>query len=211
MLDERLSMAAEMYPKCDMGADIGADHGKLALHLVQTGRCKCMQVTDISESSLNKARKLFAEQNMSDRAMFLCGDGFHALAQPAECASILGMGGKTICQIISNQDPFGPCKQLLLSPHTDLVLVRKTLYALGYVITDERIVCSGGRFYVLIKAMLYPDAGEQLSDRLAFLGPCLLQKKSDGCVAAYYQWVRSALSVHRDAQAAEWVRWLDEL
>ena len=51
-LDERLSTVAGLFPVSENGADIGADHGRLACYLLQSGKCKHMIVSDISTASL---------------------------------------------------------------------------------------------------------------------------------------------------------------
>ena len=210
MLDARLSAACDLFPACEMGADIGADHGKLALQLIKTGKCTQIQVTDLSPASLEKARKLFEREGLSDRALFLCGDGFSALTKPAQAAVIMGMGGNTICQILERKTPFFQNGELILSPHTDIPSVRKELYALGYAIADEIVACSAGRFYVLIRAKAEnPRQQQPLSERLSVLGPVLLRKKDDPLVRRYYLWQRDVLQLRRDEAARQWLSWID--
>lgn len=48
MLDERLSLACDLYPVCRLAADIGTDHARLPAALLQRGRCQHMVLTDIS-------------------------------------------------------------------------------------------------------------------------------------------------------------------
>ena len=54
-MDERLSAAADLFPACAYGADIGADHGRLSCYLLTKERCHRMCVADISADSLEKA------------------------------------------------------------------------------------------------------------------------------------------------------------
>ena len=56
MLDERLSLAASLYDPCDLGADIGTDHGLLPCHLLRSGICRRMILADVSENALSRAR-----------------------------------------------------------------------------------------------------------------------------------------------------------
>ena len=57
-LDPRLSMIARMVGACECCADIGCDHGRLGAFLLQSGQCRRVQLTDISEPSLDKAKRL---------------------------------------------------------------------------------------------------------------------------------------------------------
>ena len=51
-LDPRLSVMAELVGECESYADIGCDHGRLGAFLLQTGRVKWAQLTDVSADSL---------------------------------------------------------------------------------------------------------------------------------------------------------------
>lgn len=60
-LGSRLLMAASFVKNGDTVCDVGCDHGKLGLYLIQTGRAKKIIATDINIKPLNKAVKLFEE------------------------------------------------------------------------------------------------------------------------------------------------------
>ncbi|MBQ8136813.1 MAG: SAM-dependent methyltransferase [Clostridia bacterium] len=209
MLDARLSAACDLFPICEDGADIGADHGKLALQLIKTGKCARIQVTDLSPASLEKARKLFEREGLSDRAIFLCGDGFDALTYPAQAAAIMGMGGNTICQILDRRTSCFQNGELILSPHTDIPLVRKKLDDLGYTIIDEQVASSAGRLYILIRAKHENNRRSPLSERLCLLGPCLSLKKEDPNVQRYYLWQREVFRMRREDAARQELSWID--
>ena len=151
-LDNRLRSVFDLFPSCRLAADIGADHGKLALALVTQGKAERIMVTDISRDSLRKAEDLFAAHHASHLAEFLLGDGMTVLPRTPDAVSVCGMGGKTISGILENglRRIFGA--ELILSPHTEIPAVRRTVYRLGYHIADERCAVASRRFYIMITA-----------------------------------------------------------
>ncbi|MBR0407985.1 MAG: tRNA (adenine(22)-N(1))-methyltransferase TrmK, partial [Clostridia bacterium] len=74
-LDDRLSRAAALFPACEYGADIGADHGRLSCFLLESGKAERMCVADISGDSLKKAEALLSLRGLAERADFKVGDG----------------------------------------------------------------------------------------------------------------------------------------
>ena len=55
MLDERLSLAAQLYEPCALGADIGTDHALLPCYLLTHNICQEMILADVSFSTRKKA------------------------------------------------------------------------------------------------------------------------------------------------------------
>ena len=139
VLDDRLSRAAALFPACAYGADIGADHGRLSCYLLESGKCGRMCVADISESSLEKAKKLLTRRGLDDRADILIGDGLSVLPRPAQAIAILGMGGKTLSHILLSGKDRLCGAALILSAHTEIETVRRALVELGYRIEAEEI------------------------------------------------------------------------
>ena len=75
MLDERLTLAAALYPACEAGADIGTDHGYLPCHLLETGVCRRMILADVSPKALRRAEAEVTRRGLQDRARLVCADG----------------------------------------------------------------------------------------------------------------------------------------
>ena len=206
MLDPRLRTAYDLFPQCAYGADIGSDHGKLALALVLGNRCSRIAVTDISPVSLEKAEKLFGQFRLLTRADFLLGDGLSVLQTRPEAISICGMGGKTLTGILERGFDRVQGAALILSPQTEISKVRRFLYAsLSYHLTDERCLRCGGRHYVVMRA----EPGKAaLSPVEAELGPVLMRQGTAG-VRDYYAWRSAVLSVCRDEDSKEAKSWYD--
>ena len=184
VLDKRLATAYELYPVCEIGADIGADHGLLPLHLLAKNRCQEMIVTDISEKALAKGEKLIQKHGFSSRASFFLGDGLLPVPYKVQAISMLGMGGNTLCQILTSAPNKLHGATLILSAHNHMQEVRRILPTLGYGISQERVVKAAGRFYAFIKAL---PGNSSYNEKEIFLGPKLLENKTSD-VLAYWQW-----------------------
>lgn len=152
MLDKRLNALLLSVGSCQVLADIGTDHGLLCLSALSTGKAKKVIATDISEKSLQKAVNLLTENGYGDKASFRCGDGLDVLSpSDADVIVVSGMGGREICKMIESAEGFD--SKFVLSPQSDVYLVRKTLMENGFKIIEDYVVFSCGKFYDVITAM----------------------------------------------------------
>ena len=71
MLDERLSLAAQLYEPCALGADIGTDHALLPCYLLTHNICQEMILADVSPKALLHAEKVSAA--IIWRSVRMCG------------------------------------------------------------------------------------------------------------------------------------------
>lgn len=170
MLDERLLLAASLYEPCELGADIGTDHAFLPAHLLRTGVCQRMIAADVSPGALGRARQNLARAGLLGRAELALADGLDAVTRPCGCISIMGMGGKTMAGILQRGADRLQGAALVLSAHTELPVVRQAIMDVNYHIVTETICHTGGRFYLLWKAL--PGGTAMSSDDLRY-GPLL--------------------------------------
>ena len=174
-LDPRLSLAFEMYPACELAADIGTDHAHLPAALLRSGKCGRMILTDISPDALQNARENIGRARLTERAEFRLGDGLSPLREACGAVSVLGMGGRTIREMLTAAPERLRGAVLLLSAHTDLHLVREAVRDIGYHLTAEEPCLDAGRFYLIMKA----ERGEEnLTPREIRLGKCLFASAS---------------------------------
>jgi tRNA (adenine22-N1)-methyltransferase len=199
-----------LFPACKLGADIGTDHGRLPLHLLETGRCERMLVSDVSWPALQKAQELITRHHLDHRTVFLQADGLDALQEPVQALSLLGMGGDTMCAILKASPQRLGNARLILSPHTEIQKVRGLLPGIGYKITRETIARSGGRFYVILQA----EPGTAVyTEKEELLGPFLLREHPP-LFQEYLLWRKSvtgkALKALKDAgdeeRLPQWLR-----
>ena len=183
LLDARLETAVRLFPRVCTGADIGADHGYLTLALLTRGIADRMWTTDISASSLLKAKNLMEKNGLSSRVRFGVGNGFEAVGEKVEAAAVLGMGGVSIRNILLSQARLLRGCALVLSANTEMPSVRRTLMDLGYRIEDEELTEAGGHFYPVLLAK--PGLTRVYSEKELTLGPVLLRRPADETYRRY--------------------------
>lgn len=189
MLDERLSLAAELYEPCTLGADIGTDHGLLPCYLLKKGVCQRMIFADVSAKALRHAREQVTRQGLNAQAQLVCADGLEALQEPCGCVSIMGMGGETLAGILARGAHRLQGAVLVLSAHTELPLVRQAVMEIGYHFVREELCRAAGRFYLVWRA----EPGHVPMTEEDMLFGTLLQKPMTPQLRAYIQWRTAVL------------------
>ena len=169
MLDPRLSLAFDLYDPCELAADIGTDHAHLPAALLQRGRCQHMILTDISPDALDNARMEMIRLRLTDRVSLRQGDGLDPVMEQCGMISIMGMGGRTIREILLSGCSRLQGASLLLSAHTDWHLIRRTVMEIGYHLDREEPCCAGGRYYLVLRAI--PGAFPMTEREIRLGGP----------------------------------------
>lgn len=112
-----LALAQRIPPGCRV-ADIGTDHARLPIYLVQRGLVKHIIATDIREGPLSMAAEALAKRGLREAVELRLGRGAACLhPNEVDCVLIAGMGGDTIAEIL-RQDSWLSRKHLLLQPQT---------------------------------------------------------------------------------------------
>lgn len=173
-LDARLGALAQMIEPCGAVADIGTDHGFLGAYLLQQNRCGRVQFCDISEFSLQKARRLIDEMGLGHRADFSVGDGAMALRYPAQQVVIAGMGGVTIEGIVERGREKLKESALIMQPNVAAPHLRAGLQRLGFRIEREALARAGGRWYVILRAR---QGRAEYDEKEQLAGPDLLARR----------------------------------
>ena len=168
-LDSRLSLAFDLYDPCELAADIGTDHAHLPAALLQRGRCQHMILTDISESALENARMEVIHLRLADRVSLRLGDGLSPVTEKCGMISIMGMGGRTIRDILISGADRLQGASLLLSAHTDWHLIRNAVHDIGYHLDREEPCFAAGRYYLVLRAC--PGTGSMTEREIRLGGP----------------------------------------
>ncbi|MCF0149774.1 MAG: SAM-dependent methyltransferase [Firmicutes bacterium] len=160
----RLDTAAELLAGCRVVADIGCDHGRLCCSLLQHHSVQRCIAADISLPSLEKAAVLSNKLGLSDRLEIRPGDGLSVLLPyEADGIAILGMGGKTIREILCGAEPpLMGAQRAVLQPMRGVEELRYFLYERGYHILEDRVIRESGRYYQIFSVA--PPAGDGVPD-----------------------------------------------
>lgn len=152
---ERLQAVVDLVRPGETVADIGTDHARIPIDLLQTGRSPRVILTDSKAGPLQKAK-----QNIE--AAGLCipqsdirrGSGLRVLDfGEVSVVIIAGMGGRTMEGILlddpSKTSSFG---RFILQPQSHSELVRRWVTENGYIITSDFLCRERHRFCEIIEA-----------------------------------------------------------
>lgn len=177
MLSERLKAVADMVTKGNVVADIGTDHGYVPIYLVKNHICNQAYAMDINEGPLEMAEKNIYLEGLSDKITTVLSDGMEQMADStAETVIIAGMGGDLIVDILSRGEHIKGIKELILSPHKRVDLVRKYLIENHWKIIRENMVFDAGKYYTMIQAQRGEDT--EYNDVELIYGKYLLKNKN---------------------------------
>ena len=191
-ISKRLLKCAELVPPCETVADVGTDHGYLAIHLLQTGRCRRVIAADLREKPLATARANAAVYGVSESVTFLRSDGLAEIPcdsfQTLVCA---GMGGDLITRILQ-EAPWlkDPAYTLILQPQSAGADLRRWLGENGFSIDRECLVRDGGFLYGVLQVRY--GQGSPLTPGEQYVSPAL-RREQDPLYNAYLARIRRAL------------------
>ncbi len=153
-------MVANLCDEAKLFADVGCDHGFLAIYLLNKNIIEKAVCTDINEGPLSRAKEHVSECGFEERASFCLSDGLLSLpstVEPDACA-VCGMGGLMGVKILFDSDEkFRKMKYIVLQLQSDLNLVRIYLETAGFSIETERIVFEEGKYYTAMKVVPQSD------------------------------------------------------
>lgn len=185
-LSKRLTAVASLITVGNSVADIGTDHGYIPIYMAQNGLTEKAFAMDVNEGPLERAgdniRKYCVENIVTTRL----SDGLAGLNEgEADTIVIAGMGGLLTIRIItSHMSVAKSAKELILSPHSDVNLVRRFLADNNFCICDEQMVLEDEKFYFIMRVTVGNMA--IASEEEALFGKILLDRR-DATLLLYLQ------------------------
>ncbi len=159
-LGERLAACADLVRPGSVVADIGTDHAKLPVWLVDAGISPRAVASDINAGPIESARRNIARYGLGDKIDTRIGGGLSTVT-PGEVQDIVvaGMGGELIAVILDDA-PWVCSEQyrLILQPMSHPERLRRWLFEHGFSLMDERAVADAGKIYTVMCAVY---TGEQ--------------------------------------------------
>lgn len=148
-LTPRLQAIAELIEPNTRVADVGSDHGYLAVYLHQMDKGIQVIASDVNAGPVENAKETLAAEGLSEAIDVRLGGGLLPYAPgETDIAVIAGMGGILIKDIIMESLPkVTAMKYLVLQPMTQQPFLRQWLIDNGFEIFNERFVTEGVKFY----------------------------------------------------------------
>lgn len=174
-LSNRLQAVARHIPAGCTVADIGTDHGYLAVFLAINDIAPKVIAADRNKGPLSSAEQLIGLLSLENQIATRLGDGLSVLGVgEAEVICIAGMGGMTICDILAaDMDKATAARRLVLQPQRNVAAVRHFLAKNGFKLVAEDLAEDDGFYYEILVA----EPGEMtLTEAEAEFGPLLLKQ-----------------------------------
>lgn len=184
-LSRRLERVVANVSHTGVVADIGCDHGFTAIKLVQTGRAQRAIAMDINEGPLQRASQHIAQYHMERQIQLRLSDGAKKLLPgEADTLVISGLGGALMAGILEEgKEVVHSVTELVLSPQSEIFLVREKLHELGFSIVHEEMLKDQGKFYVIIRAV----PGKEFYRQEEYLFGRLLTERRDPVFRQYLE------------------------
>ena len=148
-LSDRLENILELVPKGLACADIGCDHGFMAIELVSRGISPKVIASDLRTGPLERARENVEKAGLSDKISLIISDGFSAIEPGSvKTAVIAGMGGMLIRDIlISGMDCIKQMDEFIVQPQSNIPEFRNFLRLNGFEIKRNNVLIDAGKYY----------------------------------------------------------------
>ncbi len=142
-----------MITPCEVVADVGTDHGYVPIYLIQHGICKKAIAMDINAGPLERAKNNIIREHLTDFIETRQSDGLHQLrSSEADAVVMAGIGGELMIRILEDgKQVIRTVSELVVSPHSELNLVRKYLTENNFCISDEIMLMDEGKYYTILK------------------------------------------------------------
>ncbi len=156
-LSKRLQTICDMVQPGTRICDVGCDHAYVDIRLLQENKIAFALAMDVADGPLATARSNLelTELYESGRCELRKSDGLAAYEPgEADCMICAGMGGILMTSLLeAGQEKAASFEELLLSPQSELHLVREWLQRSGFVIAEERFLTDEGKYYTVMRAV----------------------------------------------------------
>ena len=199
-ISDRLLACCGFVAPGERVADIGCDHGYLAIHLLQTGKARSGIAADINEGPLLSAVRNAEKYGVRDKIEFYLSIGAQKIPRDFDTMVCAGMGADTIVSILEAAPWLQDAKyRLILQCQSKTPMLRRYLSETGFRIYEESVLQDGRFLYTVMEAGWRPEY-PKLTPGEWYFPPALLENPSHD-VPAYYRWVVGGLEVstaHQD-------------
>lgn len=153
-LSRRLQAICDMVETGSRICDVGCDHAFVEIRLLQEGRIRSALAMDVSDGPLGRAESNLMLTELTSRCELRKSDGLAAYGiGEADTLICTGIGGLLMKSILDAE----PLKtesfsRMVLSPQSEIHVVREELRNCGIGITDELFLKDQDKYYTVINA-----------------------------------------------------------
>ena len=149
---DRLEAVFDIVPHAETIADIGTDHGYLAVELIVRGKAKRVIAGDVHQGPLESAKSYVKFRGLSNVIDCRLGDGLQVTKKGELNGAICcGMGGFLMRDIVEEGPE--PLEFYVLQPQNGQAELRQYMVKKGYRIVKEIIMKDMGKMYTAIVAL----------------------------------------------------------
>ena len=155
-LSKRLETICNLVPKGARVCDVGCDHAYVDIRLLQEEKVPYALAMDVADGPLATAKANLELTELYDtgRCELRKSNGLSAY-EPGEAEVMIcaGMGGILMQSLLeAESEKVLSFQELILSPQSEIHLVREWLFQNGCRITEERFLRDEGKYYTVITA-----------------------------------------------------------
>lgn len=157
-LSKRMQMNASMVPNGSRVADIGCDHGKLAVYLIEKNTATYVVASDIGKGPLERAMTTVKGAGLTDKIDLRLADGANGIKRDesgrpeVDVIVMAGIGGMLALDIVRDSiDIYRDIDCFIIQAQSNIDILRGSMDELGFAIIDEDMVYEDGKFYTAIK------------------------------------------------------------
>lgn len=164
--------------------DIGCDHAYVIIEALENYGVTYGIASDIATGPLERAKENILNHHLENRITCVCSNGFEKIdLDRVDTILISGLGGLLMIDILSPYVAQLRDKKLILSPNSDVNLVRQFLYQNGFYINFEQALLDKEKYYELLVARY----GTAFYDEYDLTYGPILRKKQSKEFQMHYQ------------------------
>ncbi|MBR6012632.1 MAG: SAM-dependent methyltransferase [Selenomonadaceae bacterium] len=159
MIDDRLNSILNFVEKNSRVADIGTDHGYLAIELAKKNICHFIIASDKNFGPVQAAKKNISDAGFEKIISVRQGDGLKVLKKnEVDTICIAGMGGGLICKILDDSpNILLTTENLILQPMNSVEKIYAWIAENNFFVADVDLAEAGGIIYEIIFAVRNSD------------------------------------------------------
>lgn len=179
-LSYRLKTVANLVGSRGRVADVGCDHAYISIYLIQSHLAVKVIAMDVNKGPLERAKDNISRCGLEGKIETRLSDGALKLQQgEVETLLIAGMGGALTIKILSDSSStVTACKELVLQPQSEILLVRKYIRSIGFTIEKEEMLVDEGKYYTAMRCIKENVLLEETREVFDRYGKYLLESKN---------------------------------